>query len=198
VLRRQVSRSRLSWADRVVFAAPAGLFSPACRLYWIVTSAMVLRWPRDLGRYTCTAGHPPGTEILGTHRLARSTVVAICSRVCHHGRRECSEVPLATRSRSETGAVTVSGIYPTCCQLPLTDPSCAGSSLFPQISRCRQSWGSSDRITSSQGVAVSTPGRCDHALVTQSTGTRAAVGHHSSFRGSFRFRLVGDVGCRCW
>jgi hypothetical protein len=48
--RRQVSRARLSWADRVVFAAPAGLFSHACRLYWIVTSAMVLRWHRGLVR----------------------------------------------------------------------------------------------------------------------------------------------------
>jgi len=33
VLRRQVSRSRLFWVDRVVFAAPAGLFSHACRLH---------------------------------------------------------------------------------------------------------------------------------------------------------------------
>jgi hypothetical protein len=50
VLCRQVSRSRLSWVDRVVFAAPAGLFSYACRLYCIVTSAMVLRWHRGLVR----------------------------------------------------------------------------------------------------------------------------------------------------
>jgi hypothetical protein len=50
VLCRQVSRSRLSWADRVVFAAPAGLFSQACRLHWIVTFAMVLCWHRGLVR----------------------------------------------------------------------------------------------------------------------------------------------------
>jgi hypothetical protein len=50
VLCRQVSRLRLSWVDRVVFAVPAGLFSQACRLYWIVTSAMVLRWHRGLVR----------------------------------------------------------------------------------------------------------------------------------------------------
>jgi hypothetical protein len=50
VLCRQVSRSRLAWADRVVFAASAGLFSHACRLYWIVTSVMVLRWHRGLVR----------------------------------------------------------------------------------------------------------------------------------------------------
>jgi hypothetical protein len=31
-----------------------------------------------------------------------------------------------------------SGTYPNCCQLPPTDPSCAGDSLFPQVSRlCR-------------------------------------------------------------
>jgi hypothetical protein len=50
VLRRQVSRSRLSWADRVVFAAPAGLFSHACRLHRIVMPAMGLRWHRGLVR----------------------------------------------------------------------------------------------------------------------------------------------------
>jgi putative transposase len=50
VLRRQVRGSRLSWADRVVFAALAGLLSHACRLNWIVTPATVLRWHRDLVR----------------------------------------------------------------------------------------------------------------------------------------------------
>ena len=50
VLRRQVSRSRLSWVDRIVFAAPAGVFSHTCRLYWIVTSAMVLHWHCGLVR----------------------------------------------------------------------------------------------------------------------------------------------------
>jgi hypothetical protein len=49
----------------------------------------------------------------------------------------------------------------------------------------------SSRITSGQGVAVPTPGRCDHALVTQSTGTRAAVGPHPGFQVNFGFRLVG-------
>jgi hypothetical protein len=54
--------------------------------------------------------------------------------------------------------------------------------------------GSSGNIPSGQGVAVSAPGRCDQALVTQSTGTRAAAGSYPGFRVSFRLRLVGMRG----
>jgi putative transposase len=62
LLRRKVSRPRLSWADRAVFAALARLLSPVCRQHRIVTPATILRWHRDLvkQRWTQPRGQRSG------------------------------------------------------------------------------------------------------------------------------------------
>ena len=64
VLRRQVARPRLSWADRAVVAALAGLLPKARRLGMLVTPGTLLRWHADLVKRRWTykrrqQGRPP-------------------------------------------------------------------------------------------------------------------------------------------
>jgi hypothetical protein len=72
VLRRQVRRPRMSWADRAVLAALTRLLSQAGRLHRIVTPETVLRWHRDLvkQRWTQpqrrrTGGRSTASELVG-------------------------------------------------------------------------------------------------------------------------------------
>ena len=113
VLCRQVNRSRLSWMDQVVFAAPAGLFSQACRLHWIVTSAVVLRWHRGLVRRHLHRRPSTRNRDFRYPPAGARRWVQYAAGVCHHGRRGCSGMSLATRSRSKTGAATVPGLTRT-------------------------------------------------------------------------------------
>ena len=64
VLRRQVARPRLSWADRAVVAALAGRLPKARRLGMLVTPGTLLRWHADLVKRRWTykrqrQGRPP-------------------------------------------------------------------------------------------------------------------------------------------
>src|SRR5947209_11996613 len=62
VLRRQVSRPRLSWADGAMFAALTRLLPQACRLRRIVTLATIVRWHREVvkRRWTQPRGYRTG------------------------------------------------------------------------------------------------------------------------------------------
>jgi hypothetical protein len=64
VLRRQVARPRLSWADRAVVTALAGLLPKTRRLGMLVTPGTLLRWHADLVKRRWThkrqrPGRPP-------------------------------------------------------------------------------------------------------------------------------------------
>lgn len=64
MLQRQVSRPRLSWADRAVFEAVTQWLSQARRLHRMVTPETVLRWHRDLVKRRVDPAPTPHTKPL--------------------------------------------------------------------------------------------------------------------------------------
>jgi hypothetical protein len=113
---------------------------------------------------TCTAGHPHGTEIFGTHRLARS------------------EVSIATRSRSETGAATVPGPTRTAVNCRRRTRHLQGILYFRRSADCVDDPGG-------QGVAGSNP-------VVPTNAEPADTGRNTTSAGLFyvfgRSFWVGD------
>ena len=81
VLRRQVARPELSWADRALIAALVRRLPRARRVQMLVTPETILRWHRRLAarQWTTTAGRRPGRPAVPAGlralaiRLARRT-----------------------------------------------------------------------------------------------------------------------------
>ena len=65
VLRRQVTRARIDWADRVVLAGLARLLPRPVWRGLFVRPATLLRWHRDLARRRWTYPHRRGRPALG-------------------------------------------------------------------------------------------------------------------------------------
>jgi hypothetical protein len=111
------------------------------------------------------------------------------------GRRRQGQA-IVTRSGSETGAATVPGPTRPAVNCRRRTRHAPGILYFCRSADCVDTPGG--QVTAYRQVKGSQslipPGRCDHALVTQSTGTRVAVGPYPGFWVSFRFRLVGMRG----
>jgi putative transposase len=87
VLRRQVRRPRLSWADRAVFAALTRLLSQAGRLHRIVTPETVLRWHRDLVKQRWTQPRRRRTGGRSTASELRQLILRLASENATWGYR---------------------------------------------------------------------------------------------------------------
>src|SRR5829696_1869695 len=77
VLRRQVARPRLSWADRAVQAALSRLVPRSCWPRLFVAPETVLRWHRDLIRRRWTVPRPGGRP--PTHQMIRQLVLRMAA-----------------------------------------------------------------------------------------------------------------------
>jgi putative transposase len=95
VLRRQLHRPRLSWADRAVFAALTRLLNQAGHLQRIVTPATVLRWHPDLITRRWTQPRRRRTGGRCTAPELRRLVLRLASENSTRGRRRAGHPPCA-------------------------------------------------------------------------------------------------------